>query len=296
MAGIELGTPYYIYNSDGTDYVALNDPADPNFVGYVTDITGLDDSGVRENAQVVVAGDGGHHGPFWKDRRPWTMSGIIWPTLPVLARDTAQQHLVQILNSALKDDGAMYWTPADGNQRYIAFRKQQPVRITKGQSNVEKTFQISCVSADPLIYSNKTKSKSTYGGTPGIFDGRWASGTINCINNGDQPAPALFNVTGPMDGVSVVNNSTGKNFTVDVLLQAGDVLGIDLRGQYPTVVTLSGFDLYGQIDLSFTDWDIAIDPGFNIMQVVELAAPGVVFGSVANGNTGIEIEWSDAWG
>src|SRR5436305_9681427 len=153
MAAIELGVPYFFYNNAQTDYFALNAPADAKFVGYVTDITGLDDTGVRENAQAVVAGDGGYHGPFWQDRRPWTMSGIIMPTLPVLARDVAQERMQNILGQTLKINGTLLWTPADGIQRYLPFRKQQTVRIARGQSNVERTFQIAAVSSEYRVFS-----------------------------------------------------------------------------------------------------------------------------------------------
>lgn len=285
MAAIELGVPYYIYNPSVSQYCALNAPADPNFVGYVTDITGLDDAGVRENAQVIVAGDGGHHGPFWRDRRPWTLSGIIMPTFPLLARDKAQELLEGILGQAMQADGYLTWTPADSIQRMLAFRKQQPVRITKGQSNVEKLFQVAAVTADFRVVAWQVSTLSASNNLPG-----GTGAQIIAQNLGNADAAPKFVLSNKSTGNIVIQNvTTNKSLVLDnPPLSGGDAITVDLTGPYPTIIEQnSGLDYSGYLDALQTDWTIAL-AGVN---------------SVANGNntfnvtgvTSCTLSWRHSW-
>lgn len=298
MGAIELGCRYILTNPPNTDYFCLNDPSDPNFVGYVTDITGLDDAGVRENAQVVVAGDGGYHGPFWRDRRPWTMSGIIWPTLPVLARDLAQERMQGILGQCMQADGGMYWTPADGEERMVTFRKQQSVRIAKGQSNVEKTFQIACVNADYRIMASSQQTQSKYGGNIDS-NNRWSTdpsgtGTLWTWNSGNTTAGVYFQIDGPINGFTLNNITTGKIFVCHTSVYPGGVLYVNLLNQYPTVSDDAGNIFYGDIDPVYTNWDIGVIPGNNAWSLVEWYPQGP--DAWANSaSTALHVSWSDSW-
>lgn len=288
MAAIELGCPYKFYSSDLSDNFVLNDPTDPNFVGYVTDITGLDDAGVRENAQVVVAGDGGYHGPFWQDRRPWTFSGIIMPTMPVISRDAAQEHIQKVLGTAMRQDGYLTWTPADGITRFLPYRKQQPMRIATGQSKVEKTFQLAAVSADYRIYNYAQSVVSQSGASP--------LNMAPVTNLGNADAPFTATITGPMNTFALLNLTTGKRITVNYNLLALDAVVLDLTGTYPTVteVDFSG-NIYGSVDPLLSDWTLALAPGVNVFQLLE-AVPGTYAGSpTSNSSSGLQLQWRDAW-
>lgn len=283
MAAIELGVPYYIYAPNGSSYACLNNPSDGNFVGYVTDITGLDSAGVRENAQVVVAGDGGYHGPFWRDRRPWTISGIIMPTFPLLARDQAQEKLEGIVGQAMQVDGSLWWTPADGVQKLTKFRNQQPVRVGTGQSNVSKTFQISCVSADYRIYGSTLNSITLNSAN---------SYTATAQNLGNADAPAKYTITGPVSTALYISNlTTGLYVTIDATIGSGVSWVLDMTGTYPTLVDNVGNDQYGTINPLATNWNLAVSG-------IETVSGGNNSFDVTGGLSGaasVEIQWNNAW-
>lgn len=288
MAAIELGCPYFIYNPAATAYVALNAPADGSFVGYVDDITGLDSPGIRENAQVVVAGDGGYHGPFWKDRRPWTISGFVVPSFPLVTRDQAQEKLEGIIMQAMASDGTMLWTPADGIQRLLPFRAQQPPRITIGQSKVEKRFTLGLVTADWRVVGATVLSVSGTGASPLTL----AAAT----NLGTADAAPKFTITGPIGAgtsITITNITTGKaiSLVAGTVVSAGTQAVIDLSATYPTV-TNAGVDASGAIDPLATDWSIAVagtlsvTSGSNVFRLTGLGTSGA---------TGLQVQWRHSW-
>lgn len=270
MGAIELGCPYYVVGSNDQQF-AINVPSDPNFVGYVTDVTGIDDTNIRENAQVKVAGDGGLHGPFWKDRRPWTISGFIVPQMPVAARSAAQDYIAQIMDTCLQADGYLVWYPTNSEPRYVAFRKQQPLRITKGQSNVERNFQLAGVCADPRIYGYGPVNEATteYGGSVTVFN----AGTTN------SPPTLTLTLTG---GIFVATNETTGQQLVGSSAIAGysGPLVITLSGNYPSAIGNLG-DMSGYLAAPATDWDFALAPGENVLTVVNMGE--------------MVVQWRDAW-
>lgn len=287
MAAIELGVPYYFYNNAGTEYFALNAPTDPNFVGYVSDITGLDDAGVRENAQVVVAGDGGYHGPFWRDRRPWTMSGAIMPQFPLLARDQSQELIEAVLGQCLQLDGSLLWTPADGIERFLPFRKQQPVRMTTGQSNVQKNFQLALVTADYRIKAFNEDLLNATG--PTAFGGNGVLAMPSAVNLGNADASPVFEITGPCTTPKIINATTSKQITLNFNIASGQIIAVDLRGAYPGVFdTVTGANYYGQVDPLNTDWSIAVSPGANAFS---LFIPSAFYSTA----TSMALAWQHSW-
>lgn len=279
MPAIELGCPYYIYAPDQVHYAALNVSSDANFVGYVSDVTGLDDAGVRENAQVNAAGDGGYHGPFWRDRRPWTISGIIQPTTPLIARDNAQELLQKIMNMCMRQSGYLFWIPADGVEKFMVFRKQQSTRITTGQSNVVKNFQIAGVSADWRVYAAGTAKSviSPTGAAPQV-----TPAAVN-LGNADAPFKATVTPSGSLTSPGLINLTTNKSIVLTGYSTSNPVV-FDLTQQYPAVydaVTLQ--DLGGLIDYYNTDWTVAVAPGSQ------------TFALAASGSGSLQVQWNDAW-
>lgn len=282
MAAIELGIPYYLYNPGQTDYVCLNVPSDSHFVGYVNDVTGLDDAEVRENAQYINAGDGGIHGRFWRGRRPWTISGFIMPTNPTTARSAAVEHMEAVLAQCFAQDGWLMWTQYNNVTKYIPFRKQQPFRDTKGQSNVQRNFLVAGVCADYRIYGWNQHNVNV--------NATVASGAVNTnlpsvSNVGNADAPFTLVVTGPTTGFTLVNSTTGKAFTYSAAVAAGHTVTVDLTGRYPTVID-NGADVYGSVNVLATDWSIAAAPGANAFYITTTASSAA---------TNAQLQWRDAW-
>lgn len=285
MAAIELGAPYYVYNPAQNDYFALNVPNDPNFVGYVTEVTGLDDAGVRENAQVVVAGDGGYHGPFWRDRRPWTISGFIVPNFPTSVRSAAVEHIEKVMGQCMRADGFLQWVPSDGVRKYVAFRKQQPMRDTVGQTNVQRVFTLAGVVADWRILAAGTLPSVTAIG-PLLANQLQLPAAQNI---GTADAAPIVTIFGPINTPQIININTGKQFVLNYSVANGDRIIVDLSTQYPTVYEYNlGQDITGTVATN-ADWDIAVAPGYNQFYVNELGSP------TSSSATQAILQWRHSW-
>lgn len=77
-SGPQYGVKYVLtgMQGDGTR-VVFNDPQDADYVGMLTNISGLDSPDVRESADDLIGDDGGVHGNFFHGRRPIVLEGMI---------------------------------------------------------------------------------------------------------------------------------------------------------------------------------------------------------------------------
>lgn len=153
-SGPQLSTKYTLTGPDGT-VATFNDPADPNFVGSITEATGLDSPEVRENAENITGMDGGIHGNFYHGRRPITLSGSIYNVKSNEERNIKITKLTQASN-AMREDATLEWTPDGGERQFVKLRRQQALRITGGWA---KNFQVLFVAADPRIYGTGLTEK-----------------------------------------------------------------------------------------------------------------------------------------
>jgi hypothetical protein len=281
MTAIETGCPYSI--SVVGRIASFNVPTDANFCGYLTDVTGLDMYGVRENAQTNAAGDGGYHGPFWRDRRPFTLTGFAMPVFPLLSRDQAQDKIGGVLGECLRQDGVLNWTPADGIQRGIYFRTQQPLRLTPGQSLAQKTFLVACVARDWRVLKWAQSNAGNSGAGLPILTSE--------TNNGNADAAPIFTVTGPINQPITTNNTSLKKFTFTGNVPAAQQLVIDLTGVYPSIL-LNGADASNLVDPLNTDYTIAVLGG-GAAQNIQLSSGSGSPGTT--GATGLSVGWHDSW-
>lgn len=282
MAAIELGAPYWVYNPAQTDYFAINSPGDAKFIGYVSDITGLDDAEVRENAQNINAGDGGLNGRFYRGRRPWTITGFIMPTMPVTARSAAADRIADIMDQCMEADGYLMWTPSDTITKFITFRKQQPFRDTKGQSNVQRNFLLSGVAADWRVYDHTQKQVGPTVAAGGA--GQWTALPV-VHNSGKARAPFTFTLTGPTNGVWIWNFTTGVGIRLSTNLATGQTLVVDNTGRYPTV-NVNAVNHYGDVVVADSDWSVAVEKGDNNFQFWTSSPTAATQGT---------LTWRDAW-
>lgn len=153
--GVQLSTKYTLTGPDGT-IATFNDSTDANFVGYITELTGLDSPEVRENADNVSGADGGTHGAFYYGRRPITMSGEIINVVSNEDRNKKLTKLAQASN-AMRANAKLEWTPEGGEAVFVEVRRQQALRVTGGWA---KQFQLLVVSADPRIYSSTLSTQT----------------------------------------------------------------------------------------------------------------------------------------
>jgi len=277
--GVELGATYTLVGPDGTRAV-LNDASDGDFIGYVTDMTGLDSAEVRESADDRSMIDGGAHGRFLYGRRPLTISGVI-------AESTVEDRnlkITRLLRSidAMASDGAMSWTPTGGLPVSVTYRRQQAPRIS---GRVPKEFQVQLVSADPRIYA-VTPSSQTAAVT--VTSGTAAS--LTCVNLGSAPAPPVITLTGPMTNPRVRNVPAGPTsvnagvLQLDATITAGQTVVID-ASDGTIIRTTDGANLYGKLNFTASQW-WSLEAGSNLVTV-----EGGTYGTGA----AVTVGWSHAW-
>jgi hypothetical protein len=157
MARVEFNVKYTLIGPDGTTAV-FNDPSDPNYVGVLSEITGLDSPDVRESADDLVEMDGGIHGDFFYGRRPIVLNGVILNPSSASARN-ARMDLLSRASDAMRGDAVLTWQPSGSVPQYVRVRRQQPLRVTGGW---QKQFQLPLVAADPRIYSLSLNTSTVF--------------------------------------------------------------------------------------------------------------------------------------
>lgn len=96
--------------NNGAVTAVFNDPLDPDFVGYLTEVTGLDSAEVRESAEDMVQADGGIHGNFYYGRRPIILNGKI---VNFGGTDVRRVRMDKIMRAsdAMRGDATLSWKP-----------------------------------------------------------------------------------------------------------------------------------------------------------------------------------------
>lgn len=293
MAVTELNVVYTLVGPDGTT-VVFNDQSDPNYVGVLTEISGLDSPDVRESADDLVEQDGGIHGNFYYGRRPVVLSGIILnPASPT--QRNARQALLSRASNAMRTggDATLTWTPSGGVQQQIVVRRQQPLRISGAW---QKTFQLPLVAADPRVYSSALHTSTVITSVSGVSAGRvypkvypikYAAaaplGQLLVTNGGDALTYPLIRVFGPGNNPVIYNFTTGQAIRLIYSLGVGDWLTIDTLNH--TVLLNDAVSRYSVVDFTNTSW-WGLLPGVNDLRIA--------FDTYIAGSS-LQVNYRDAW-
>lgn len=113
----ETGAKYTLTSPDGVT-ATFNDPFDPNYVGMLAEVTGLDSADVRESADDLVEADGGQHGYFWLGRRPIVLNGRVFGHASVAQR-AARLDRGRRASFALRGDSTLSWKPSTRRENFI---------------------------------------------------------------------------------------------------------------------------------------------------------------------------------
>jgi hypothetical protein len=113
----EYSAHYRLVGPDGA-IATFNDPLDPNYVGMLTEVTGLDSPEIRESSVELVQADGGAHGDFWLGRRPIVMSGRVF------GHQTAVERQIRLdrarrASLALRGNSVLSWKPAGRRENLV---------------------------------------------------------------------------------------------------------------------------------------------------------------------------------
>lgn len=107
----------YVLSGGGWRAV-FNDQNDFDYVGPLTDVTGLDAADMRESAGDLVEADGGIHGAFYLSRRPITLSGRVINHATMLERRTKLDK-ARNASLALRSDASLIWKPSARQDNYV---------------------------------------------------------------------------------------------------------------------------------------------------------------------------------
>lgn len=291
MAATQISAKYTLTAPDGS-VVTFNDQTDPNYVGMLTDVAGLDSPDIRESADDLVQQDGGIHGSFYYSRRPITLTGILLNPASATDRNTRQNKLSQASN-AMRGDGRLSWTLEDGTAQQVGVRRQQPLRVN---GTWQKTFQLGLVAADPRIYSAGLHTSTVVTAASPTTAGRAYSKTYNMAyasiaplgqllvtNLGNMLTYPVLRVYGPGNNPKIYNFTTGQVIALTYALGAGDWLTIDTLNR--TVLLNDSASRYGAVDFFGTAW-WGLVPGVNDLRI---AYDTYIAGS------SLRVDWRDAW-
>lgn len=293
----EIGAVYTIVGADGTTAV-LNSPTDPNFVGYIREIGGLDSADVRESSEDIPQGDGAIHGSFYAGRRPVTIEGFIHADGDNASVRNGRVDRLLRATLALRGDSLLKWTESGGVARQLSLRRQQPTRISKLRP---KDFLVAMVAADPRIVSQAINSGSVSAGaltTSGFnfplnfpldfMEVAGLAGSISATNagNGEPGGPGAlpwFRVDGPITNPRIRNNTTGKEIRIIGSLSSSEYLLIDSRDH--TIKLNGSIDRYDLLDFANSEW-WELQSGANDVRLLSAAysAPAA-----------LTIYWRDSW-
>src|SRR5690349_4561344 len=127
----QFGVPYTLVGPDGTRAV-FNDDTDPDFVGALTNISGLDSADVRDSGDIITQFDGGVNGPNYFGRRPIVVEGVSYGHGDALERSQRLDKIIRA-SQAMRGDAVLQWTPTGGEPLELGtLRRSQPLRVTGG--------------------------------------------------------------------------------------------------------------------------------------------------------------------
>lgn len=143
----EISAVYTLAAPGGT--ITFNSGTD---VFYLQDVDGLDGAPIRAPTNNRPLTDGGLARTFFLAGRQITMSGVLHVTSSgtdsgyATARNTMENNLMTALNSCLRADATLSWTPVGGSLRTLTVRNNEPVRFS---GTFPKSFIFGLFAANP---------------------------------------------------------------------------------------------------------------------------------------------------
>jgi len=126
--------------------------------------------------------------------------------------------------------------------RFATVRRNGKV-LAPWTSDTSADFSVQLVAPDPLRYAAlspvSTGLPVTTGGLtfpvtfPITFTGSTATGVVRLVNAGNETAPLLFRIDGPVVAPSITHITTGNQvvFSTDLTLGAGEFLTVDMANR-----------------------------------------------------------------
>lgn len=154
----DLATLYTLATPGGTILFNNGDLKDGTDKYWIQNIQGLDQAPLRTPQDNVPFGDGGIVHDFWKGPRHVVLEGVLvtesvgWPSTGdacVQRQNEMEEDLIDALESIIRADGTLSWTPLGLAARSLTVRSEVPVEFSPGENFVLKNFTFGLVAADP---------------------------------------------------------------------------------------------------------------------------------------------------
>lgn len=265
----EYGCKFELIGPDGTR-ATFNDLSDPDDVGVLTNISGLDSAEVRYSGEDMVEFDGAVQGPNWFGSRPVVLEGLVYGHATKEERAAKLDRLTRA-SMAMRSDATLRWTPSGGVPIELKLRRQQPLRIEGGWN---KTFIAGMVAADPRIVSQALETAG------GDLDGAGET-QLYAPNEGNADAWPIFALSGPVDQ-PVINVGESGRIALNTNVLASQVVLID---SLKRTVHLASRALPVRTNLfPYPSFEVGTDHGFTSLNdaALSLVSPGagpLIFGS-----------------
>lgn len=271
---IDLSGKLEIIGPDGTRAV-FGDPSDDDFVGYLRNVSGMDSPAVRYSPVDLPMADGALPTDGYYGARTITIDGMIWPDPPVLVNHREEK--LRRATNALRADCELRWWPVGQTPLRVLTRRSDGPRINQGRP---RSFTVSLVATDPLIYSQDARSHTTPYSRDTLC-------RVSCGNEGTARAPWVARIQGPIANPVLRNETTGQEIRLTasggLTLPSTDY--VELNSRAHTVEINGGTNAYNKLAFTTSAWfDLA--PGTNEIRVS---------GTGQNANTALTVDYRAAW-
>lgn len=154
----DLAAIYTLTTPGGTITFNNGDLKDGTDKYWIQNIQGLDGAPIRAPQDPVPFGDGGIVHDFWFGARHVVFEGVLvtesvgWPSVGdacIQKQNEMEEDLLDALESILRDDGTLAWTPLGLSARSLTVRSEVPAEFTAAENFVLKNFTFGLVAADP---------------------------------------------------------------------------------------------------------------------------------------------------
>lgn len=290
--GHELSVPYELTTPDGGRAV-FQDSTDPDFVGYLREISGLESADTRTSVEDRPGEDGSNFGDFLHGPRIVTFDGFIQTGLTAEERNVKISKLTRATR-AMRSDGTLRWTESGRDETMISFRRQQRPVIS---NRLPKNFLVALIAKDPRIVGTTeqtlvipiTGSAQGSGFSfpfsfPLAFQaGSTPAGQNFVLNEGDGPARVRLKVEGPIVNPVIRNETTGQELRLIYTLGAAEYLLLDSSDHS---ILLDGTSTrYGALDFEDSEW-WDLDPGSNDIRL---------FSTSYSNPAALTVYWRSTW-
>lgn len=154
----DLAATYTLATPGGTIIFNSGDLKDGTDKYWVQNISGLDGTSIRAPIDNVPFGDGGIVHDFWKGPRHVVFEGVLvtesvgFPShgdACIQRQNEMEEALIDALESILRDDGTLSWTPLGLAARSLTVRHDVTLEVSAIENFALKSFVFGLVAANP---------------------------------------------------------------------------------------------------------------------------------------------------